>query len=667
MSEIVNILVSRRYWLAILTVALGASLSWGMQFSRMEAGYDSMLSENDPLKAEVDQTQRDFPASTNVIFAFEATPDIFTPKALRAMEALTQRYTEVDGALAVGSLLNHRLNDAHAERYARDYLIPQLDTLTQQDLAEIRELALADEDLTESILARTGDMALARVKFSVKDDQAHRLAVAESVIALRDALRELFPQVDIYVLGGVMFEHDSYNAQIKDRQLLTPLVIGIGIALLWFCLRSFAYSLSLFTIAVATIGMAVGTFGWLGIAFNQTSGLGPLVVLVIAIADGIHIAAVYAQGLNAGMAKIDAMRESLRINLQPVTLATITTCMGFLSLNYSSAPGIYGFGNIVAIGVWWAYVVTLGLLPTILLWLPARKAPKPLGVAGFIAWVTHMVHNHGKSLLLGSAVLILVTLALLPLNKVDFNRYSFIDEDSDFHHVLEAFRTKIGNDQSLVYSVQSGAYYGITEPAFIAQVERLSQWIEIQPDASFVTSYADYLRARNKAEHDDDPAWDKVPTDQLQIIDYLVGYQLVQEIEPSLEPIFNADYSAVRLIVGTSNLSNRDPSGSEPAHRRMDRGESAARVRGPARRQLDIVRAPESSHYRGAHAGVHPEFCAHHADHADRLALGKVRPVEHHAEYLPGHHRLRCVGFSGRRVEPLYPHALLHQHWARGR
>ena len=48
---------------------------------------------------------------------------------------------------------------------------------------------------------------------------------------------------------------------------------------------------------------------------------------------------------------------------------------------------------------------------------------------------------------------------------------------------------------------------------------------------------------------------DELPTDKLQIIDYLVGYQLIQEIEPNLEPIFNPDYSAIRLVIGTSNLS----------------------------------------------------------------------------------------------------------------
>ena len=153
-------------------------------------------------------------------------------------------------------------------------------------------------------------------------------------------------------------------------------------------------------------------------------------------------------------------------------------------------------------------------------------------------------------------VLIVTTLALLPLNTVDFNRYTFIDKDSDFHAVMTALSEKIGNDQSLVYGVHSGQYYGITDPVFLNQVDEFSRWLEDQPEASFVTSYTDLLKNLNKAEHDNDESWNKLPVDNLQIIDYLVGYQLIQEIEPNLEPIFNPEYSAIRLVIGTSNLSN---------------------------------------------------------------------------------------------------------------
>jgi len=436
-------------------------------------------------------------------------------------------------------------------------LLPDLAELNDEDLALIRQIALADEDITQNILSRDGEMALAVIKYKAgTDDQESRLSVARSVVQLRDSLRENYPGQEIYVLGRALFELDSYNAQIKDRNFLFPLVIAATILLKWFCLRSLSLSLAVFAVSFATVGLTVGTYGWLKIPFNQISNMGPLVVLTIAMADSVHIVSVYLQGLRRSLGKVDAMRESLAINFQPVTLATITTAMGFLCLNYCSSPGIYGFGNVVAIGVCWAFVVTFTLLPALVLLIPIRKVPEPLGVSGFIGGVSRLVERRSGLLFWASVVIITTTFALLPLNKIDFDRFSFVDKDSDSHTVLRALSEKIGNDQSLVYSIDSGEYYGITQLEFLHQVEAFSQWLEDQPEASFVSSYANLLKTLNKAEHDNDENWAVLPEDNLQIIDYLVTYQLVQEIEPHMEPLFDPDYSAVRLVIGTSNLSN---------------------------------------------------------------------------------------------------------------
>ena len=558
MQFLINQLLAKRYLLTLMTILLGSVVTWGILNTSIDSTFNSILSEDDPYREEVEQVRKDFPPSTGVLFAFLSTNgDVFNFDMLHAMEDVTNRYIEVESAVSVGSLLNRRLNAVDADLFDRDYLIPDLATLTRDDLNNIREIALRDEDLTKSMLSPEGDMALVFIKYkATADDQTTRLSIARSVVELRDSLREDYPELTIYVLGGALFELDSYNAQMKDSRYLFPFVIGVSILLLWFCLKSLSFSLCLFTVSFATIGLTVGTVGWAEVPFNQISTMGPLVVLMIAMADGTHIVSIYVQGLHKRLSKIEAMRQSLAVNIQPVTLATVTTAIGFLSLNYCSSPGIYGFGNIVAIGVCWAYVVTLTLLPTLILLLPTRKIPKPLGVRGLISGVGRLVARRGSLLFRGGLVLIVTTMALLPLNKVDFNRYSFVDKNSDFHHVMTALSEKIGNDQSLVYSVHSGQYYGITEPAFLNQVDEFSRWLEDQPEASFVTSYTGLLKNLNKAEHDGDESWNKLPVDKLQIIDYLVGYQLIQEIEPNLEPIFNPDYSAIRLVIGTSNLSN---------------------------------------------------------------------------------------------------------------
>jgi predicted RND superfamily exporter protein len=558
MQSLIDQLLARRHFLALVTVVCGSAVAWGVGSVTTDNTINSLLSEDDPKREQIEQVWKDFPPTTGVLFAFSpASGNVFDLETLLAMEDLTNRYSEIGSAVSVGSLLNYRLNAVDADRFGRDYLVPDLSTIGQDGLDEIREIALDDGDLTKSMLSPEGDMALAFIKYKVStDDQVTRLGIARTVVSLRDSLRESHPEMAIHVIGRVLFELDSRNAQIKDSRYLFPLVIGASILLMWFCLRSLSYSLCLFVISFVTIGLTVGTIGWVQITLNQISAMGPLVVFTIAMADSIHLVSIYIQGLHESLSKAEAMRQSLEVNLQPISLATITTAMGFLSLNYCSSPAIYGFGNVVAIGVCWAYVVTLTLLPTLVLLMPTRKVPKPLGVRWFISGVSRLVAQHGNRLFWASVVLIATTMALLPLNKVDFNRFSFIDRSSDFHHVMKALSEKIGNDQSLAFSVRSEGYFGITEPDFLNQVDALSRWLEDQPEASFVTSYTDLLKTLNKAEHDNDERWNKLPEDKLQIIDHLVGYQLIQEIEPNLEPIFDSEFSAIRLVVGTSNLSN---------------------------------------------------------------------------------------------------------------
>ena len=148
-------------------------------------------------------------------------------------------------------------------------------------------------------------------------------------------------------------------------------------------------------------------------------------------------------------------------------------------------------------GVVWAYLVTLTLLPALIMWVPTRRIPRPLGVRGMIRRVSDLVTQRGNALFWGLSVIIVVCLAMLPLNKVDFDRFEFIDKDSDFHRVITALAEKIGNDQSLVYAIDSGQYYGIADPAFMLEVERFADWLEEQPDVSVVNSYVGMLKTLN--------------------------------------------------------------------------------------------------------------------------------------------------------------------------
>ena len=559
-TDLGNWLVQHRFKLAVVALLVTIIGGWGVQFMRFDGTNESLFAEADEYKAEVDQARVDFPSSApRLTMTFEVDGDIFNLRTLTAIDELTRRYIEIDSAIALSSILTYRVSEADKEILGRSYLFPDLDDITEADLQQIKTIALNDEDLTQARLTSAGNVTLATISYSVSEDTSEaRLAVAESAVVLRDSLRQQYPDIRIYLVGGPMFERDSNLAREKDNKVLLPLVVVAGVLLLWFCLGSLLSSIALAVVALTTIIVTVGTHALLDIPLNQISRLGPAVAGIVAFADGIHVLSVYAQKILRGTDRKQALIESININFRPIALATVTTTMGFLSLNLSSAPAIYGFGNIVAIGVIWAFFFTVFLLPAMILLIPARSIARPLGVSGFIEGVLRLVARREKTLFWGFLGLIAVTLFVLPLNKLDNDPFDFIDEGSDLSVVVEIQQREFENDRGLAFVVRSNEYYGITNRDFLDKVDDIATQLEADPQISWVSTYTDYLKLRNKAANDDDEAYEVIPEDQLTVIDYLVGYQLVAEIDPNLGQIFNKDYSAIYLYVATSELSDEE-------------------------------------------------------------------------------------------------------------
>ena len=78
--------------------------------------------------------------------------------------------------------------------------------------------------------------------------------------------------------------------------------------------------------------------------------------------------------MRKGMPKKEAMTESMRINLSPVFLTSLTTCIGLLALNLSDVRPFNDLGNISTIGVTAAFLYTIVLLPPLAAIFPIRAS-----------------------------------------------------------------------------------------------------------------------------------------------------------------------------------------------------------------------------------------------------------------------------------------------------
>ena len=116
--------------------------------------------------------------------------------------------------------------------------------------------------------------------------------------------------------------------------------------------------------------MGMGAAGWLGYKLTPPSASAPTMILTLAVADCVHFFTTFLNAMRKGMNKFSAIQESLRVNFHPIFLTSLTTVVGFLSLNFSDVPPFRDLGNITAMGVTFAF-----LLSVFFLTCPYRNSP----------------------------------------------------------------------------------------------------------------------------------------------------------------------------------------------------------------------------------------------------------------------------------------------------
>lgn len=562
MQGLVSLLVIRRHVLLALAVLMTVLLALAIPRTGFDTSLGVLMTRSDPFLAERDRMLDEFSGQQEISFAFEpANGDVFTHPTLAAMVDLSQNYRQIPLARSMNSIL------AWQSPYGDDTFfekpLAQIGTYTVAELQERRARALTEEFVAGSLLAPAGDLTLVSVRLSsatLTPEQSR--ASAEATLALRDSLQARHPEVAIHVSSEALYELSNRNAMLSDLFYLLPIVLLLCNGIICYSFRSVLLGASILGVSLLTVVMTVGTLGWLGVSFNTISVMAPLVVVTIAVADSVHLISIYRQLRLAGTGQVAAMTQSLHFNLRPITLATLTTMVGFASLNLASSPAISAFGTVVAVGVFYAYVLTLMVLPGLVLLLPAHVGTAPSQQMALTSRITRLsrrwVVERGNVILGVVALLILVSVPLALQNSADFDRGSFVNEDSALHDYITAVSSRMARGPQMVYGIDSRVPDGVVEPDFLRRVDEFAQWLRSQDEVLEVASLVELIKGVNQVTNDNQAAFALIPDDVAVIEDHLFNYQMVQVSSFRLDNFVNADFSLLRLFVGTQSLGNQE-------------------------------------------------------------------------------------------------------------
>ncbi len=549
-------------WLVIAaTLLLVAVASSGIARLEFSANYRIFFDEDNPQLMALEALENTYGKNENIVFLLVPDDgDATSEKALSAAVWLTDAAWRTPYARRVDSLANFQHTTADGDDlYVRDLVDPS--QLSQPEArTRIRDIALSDPRIASGILALNGDVSVVNVTIELPvEDQLEAVAeVAEFARAVAAEAEERFAGIDLRIVGTVMINQTFVEASISSQMMFLPASLLLMAAILGILTRSWAGVAVTGLVIIFSIPASMGLGGWVGLPFSPPISPAPTIVLMIVVANCVHLLVALQQRLRAGDSKHDAIVESLRLNLHPVFLASVTTALGFLSMNFSEVPPYRHLGVFVAFGIGASFLLSVTFLPALISLLPIRAA-KDRRLRGLsMRRLADFALQYRKALFWGWSALVLAMALAIPRNELNDVLVHFFDESIEFRQDTDFMDEHLSGNTLMEYSLEAHAEGGVTDPLFLAEVSGFAEWFREQPSVRHVSVITDTLRQLNQSLHGDDPAAYRIPESQELVAQYLLLYELSLPQGLNLNNQIDRSRSATRISVSAQTLYSQD-------------------------------------------------------------------------------------------------------------
>ncbi len=331
---------------------------------------------------------------------------------------------------------------------------------------------------------------------------------------------------------------DSYISQ--DARRSYPLAAAMIILVLSVAFRSVAGVLLPLSIAVATAIAAMGIRAYFEVPFYAISNGLVVVLISIAVADGIHIINEYRNELWSGRHATarDALLAALVSITRPVALTTITTIAGFVGIVFGSEmPPMKAFGLYSAIGVLAAWFYTIALLPAVLtlihrnkpiasIWPQKQDRGRDL-LSAFLAALAEIVVRYPKHAMTLSFVFLAVCVYGTTLVVVDYDRIDNFARNEPVRIADQVINRSMDGSYRLLVVVDAKRPQGIFNPDIVKRIEALQEYVVTLPHVNGVSSIVDTLKEVNQSVSGGDPNEKRIPDRESSIAQLFLAYESV--------------------------------------------------------------------------------------------------------------------------------------------
>jgi len=530
----------------LITVFFGLSIQ-----IESDNSMKAWFSEDDPDYIKYQGFVDTFESSKYLIIALRSE-HIFSRDVLNYIKEKTDELEAFNSVGKVYSLANANKITGKQEVIEIHRLLSKLDT---NSLHEIKKYALEDQIYKEYLVSLDGKftaIVVAFNDFASERDEVKTVRKAESII-----YKDKPKNVDIFISGDSKLM-SVFNKYSQQTQVLGSIVVILIISIITLVLFK---SLFITLIILLNVGICVcwslGFYSIIGYNFNAVTSILIPLILVLSIADCIHIILYHCE-VGKDIDKETAYICTVKFITIPCFLTSLTTAVGLLSLTVSPIDAVRHFSIGSAVGVMFAFIITINLVPFLLTLSTAYRTEQiEKYFTAVLKRIFNFFKNKRKFILVVAILVFFASFWGIKKVRMETNRLEWFPKNGNFYRSAKIVEKNLFGIDNMEIVIQ-GPDGALKRPEILKRIDSLSSEIETLPPVKKVLSLSNYIKKINKALHEDKAEFYRIPDDQFLIAQELLLFTLFDGGSNELDSFVNSDYSQGRISIKTQAMSSEE-------------------------------------------------------------------------------------------------------------
>jgi diguanylate cyclase (GGDEF)-like protein len=546
----------RQPWLTLFFLFLIAgSLATQLPNLRFDISAQSMMVRDDPLWLSYQESLKTF-GSDNVVIVFLHDDNLFDPRKLDLLDRQLKQIIELEFVKSSSSLFSVP-NVVERDGYiVTDAFLKTLPADAEQARTIVDE-AVRNPLVANNLISADGKSMAINLSL---DGAIHRPGQDQQVSnTLEQLLEPLKQEFSVVFQMSSPYVRSVISQQIQiDQRGILPASLAVLIVILGLSLKSINSALIPLMTSVMSIIATLAIMTMLDIPVNVMSSIIPALLIIVGSTEDVHLIAEYNSGIRSGLSRDEAVDLLPTNQTMAVSLAFLTTFIGFLSISVSELELLREFGLLIAAGLLINFLFTILFVPAWLKLFGAKTLPAQTGpdiYQRIASAIFHIVIRYKTAILL----LLVLTLAVFcwgaRLLEVNNNTLSYFSPESEINQRARRIHQDLSGMQTFSILLESGIEDTFLKTRYLKEIEKLQQYIEQRDafDKSF--SFADFIKLTHGVMEGSGQL--ELP-DEDEIIGAYMGLVQFDTVKDYVTRDFSQARILVRHNIGSSKLLDQE-------------------------------------------------------------------------------------------------------------